>query len=74
MPSKGRDLKMMEIQFDTFKSENPETKDLKLYRTFRRNPLEFWNWYDYLTNNNYSYEFKSSFVVIPTHKPLKILN
>ena len=58
MPSKGRDAEILEGHFASFKEAHPEYSDLKLYRTFKRNPLKFWNWYDYLTNEQYDYEYK----------------
>jgi hypothetical protein len=58
MPSKGRDAEMMEGHFASFKDAHPEYTDLKLYRTFKRNPLKFWNWYVYLTNERYDYEYQ----------------
>jgi hypothetical protein len=58
MPSKGRDIKMMELQFKDFKEQSPRYSDLSLYRTFKRNPLKFWNWFDYLRNDRYDYEFQ----------------
>lgn len=58
MPSKGRNIKMMERQFSSFKEKNPEYSDLQLFRAFKRNPLKFWNWYSYLTNEQYSYDYQ----------------
>ena len=58
MPTKGRDIGMMERQFSAFKNAHPEYKDLVLYRTFKRNPLKFWNWYSYLTDEMYQYDYK----------------
>jgi hypothetical protein len=58
MPSKGRDTEMMELQFKNFKEQNPEYSDLEIYRTFGRNPLKFWNWFDYLTNDRYDYKYQ----------------
>ncbi|MGZ5244221.1 MAG: hypothetical protein ACXWEY_12065 [Bacteroidia bacterium] len=58
IPAKGRDIEMMKRQFAAFKTENPELKDLKIYRTFIRNPLRFWKWYEYLTNEKYNYDYK----------------
>ncbi|WP_418502030.1 hypothetical protein [Flagellimonas sp.] len=58
MPTKGRDVGMMERQFTDFKKAHPEHMDLVLYRTFKRNPLKFWNWYSYLTNEMYHYDHK----------------
>ena len=57
MPSKGRDIGMMERQFSHFKKKNGEYQDLKLFRTFKRNPVKFWNWYSYLTSETYQYEY-----------------
>jgi len=57
MPAKGRDTGMMERQFSNFKENNPKYEDLKLFRTFERNPLKFWNWYLYLTDEIYHYEY-----------------
>ena len=58
MPSKGRDIEMMEGHFASFKDAHQEHSNLKLYRTFKRNPLKFWNWYTYLTNERYDYEYQ----------------
>ncbi|MCE2612329.1 hypothetical protein LVD13_05035 [Flavobacteriaceae bacterium D16] len=57
MPAKGRDIGMMERQFSHFKNTNPEFKELELHRTFKRNPIKFWNWYSYITNEMYDYEY-----------------
>jgi hypothetical protein len=59
MPSKGRDIAMMERQFADFKETKPEYGNLKLHRTFKRNPLQFWNWYSYLTDRMYQYEYQN---------------
>ncbi|WPR77916.1 hypothetical protein [Algoriphagus sp. NG3] len=58
-PAKSRDIKMMESEFNNFKQSNPEYKDLKLYRTFKKKPFEFWNWYAYLTDPKYQYEYQN---------------
>ncbi|MDC6367184.1 MULTISPECIES: hypothetical protein [Flavobacteriaceae] len=58
MPTKGRDIEIMEIQFSHFRTAHPQYRDLVLFRTFKRNPLKFWNWYSYLTNEMYQYEYK----------------
>jgi hypothetical protein len=42
----------------SFKENNPAYSNLILNRTFRRNLLKFWNWYNYLTNEQYDYEFQ----------------
>lgn len=56
MPAKGRDLEMIQDQFATFQKENPEYSTLQLQRTFKRNPLQFWNWYSYCTDDIYDFE------------------
>ncbi len=58
MPAKGRDIGMMERQFSHFKKTHPEFQELELHRTFKRNPLKFWNWYSYLTHEMYDYEYQ----------------
>jgi len=59
MPAKGRNIGMMERQFSYFKNTNPEFKQLELRRTFKRNPVKFWNWYSYLTHEMYDYEYQT---------------
>lgn len=57
MPSKGRDTKMMMRQYENhLKKEGTEKETIK--RTFKGNPLEFWNWYKYSTSELYQYEYK----------------
>lgn len=55
--SKGRDVDMMERNFTIFKTNNEMTKDTLLYRTFKRNPLKFWNWYEYIVDEKYKYPY-----------------
>ena len=57
LPAKGRDIKMMERQFSHFKETHPKHKELKLFRTFKRNYMKFWNWHTYMTNEMYQYEY-----------------
>jgi len=71
MPSKGRNIEMMERQFSNFKEKHPEYSNLQLYRTFKRNPLKFWNWYDYLTNDRYYYGYQKE-IIQAFDKPLEI--
>ncbi len=59
MPSKGRDVEMMERNFADFKKINPEYEELELFRTFKRNPLKFWNWYSYFTHEMYKFEYQN---------------
>ena len=54
IPSKGRDTKMMIRQYENhLKKEGTEREEI--YRTFRANPLIFWNWYKYVTSELYQY-------------------
>jgi len=59
LPDKGRGIEMMEGNFLSFKKDHPEYKEHKLFRTFKRNPLKFWNWYSYLTSEMYKYEYRN---------------
>ena len=59
IPEKGRDTEMMERQFQKFLKENPQSKDTIIYRTFKRNPLKFWNWSFYMTSDLYKYQVKN---------------
>lgn len=52
---KGRDLPMMNNQFNSFLKENLETKDTILFRNFKKEPLKFWNWNSYFTDEKYKY-------------------
>jgi hypothetical protein len=59
IPSKGRDTKMMMRQYENhIKEKGTETEEI--YRTFRGNPLKFWNWYTYSTNELYQFDYKKS--------------
>ncbi len=61
VPSKGRDIQMMEAQFSRFKENNPHHAHLELYRTFKMNPLKFWIWFSYCTDDRYDFKFKKKF-------------
>lgn len=52
---KGRDIPMMKNQFNSFLIENLYTKDTILFRTFKKEPLKFWNWNSYFTDKKYKY-------------------
>jgi hypothetical protein len=58
MPSKGRDIEMMERHFQTFKNSIPNGEQQQLFRTFKRNPFMFWNWYSYMTSDIYDYDYQ----------------
>ena len=57
VPTKGIGVQMMEKSFIDFKKTNPQLAHLALYRTFELNPLKFWNWYRYLADDMYQYEY-----------------
>ena len=54
VPEKGKTLAMVEATFAKYKLNSSEP-DIELRRTFRRHPLKFWEWYDYLTHDRWSY-------------------
>ena len=56
-PNKGRDLANMKRSLEIFKLENKGYSDLKLYRTFTKNPIKFWKWHEYATSEYYQYEY-----------------
>jgi len=44
----------IETRFKSFIEEtDPPPEDRQLYRLFRRNPLYFWRWYSYFTDERY---------------------
>ena len=56
---KSRDKALMERLFDRYKTKYGENGDTILYRTFRRNPLAFWRYKDYLSGNRYDLPYLS---------------
>jgi len=58
MPTKGRDVEMMEREFSDLKKTHPEYENLQLFRTFKRNHIQFWNWYKYLMKDMYEDEYR----------------
>ena len=60
VPSKGTGEEDMIRAFERFKTENPEHRDLIIYRTFRKNWLKFWNWKAYLFSKLWKYPFLAS--------------
>ncbi len=55
---KGLNFENTLSNFKKFKVENPNTNDAVLYRTFKIEPLKFWNWHDYLTHERYKLPYK----------------
>lgn len=58
MPSKGTDIKTMERRFASFCEKNLQYENTQLYRTFRRNPLKYWRWYEFVSHPRYKYTYK----------------
>jgi hypothetical protein len=56
VPEKGRDIRMIQLQFDEYR-EKQGTPDLVLYRRTKRDWYRFWMWYDYLTNPRWDYPY-----------------
>ena len=54
--SKGRNFAMAKRSFDGYKMQTPDTI---LYRLFRKNPLTFWRWSDYINDPKYNLPYKS---------------
>lgn len=55
---KGRDLQMLERQFEYYREQNPEIgNNAKVYRTFTVNILKFWKWREYLTHPRWDYPY-----------------
>jgi len=57
IPSKGRDYKMMERQFEKFKIKHPDSKDKKLYRITSKNYLNIGKWTEYKTRVEWQYPY-----------------
>ena len=57
IPSKGRDYKMMEKQFQIFKDSNPKFKNLTLYRVDIKNYLNVCKWLQYKARPEWYYPY-----------------
>ncbi len=57
IPAKGRSEKLMLEKFERWKLEDTSRRDEHLFRTFTKNYLYFWKWYEY-TKNVYKYPYK----------------
>lgn len=61
IPWKGLRLEKMESSFDNYLKENNKTRQAdRLYRTFPKNYLKFWMWWDYYTDSHYQYPYKKA--------------
>jgi hypothetical protein len=56
VPEKGRDIGMVERQFEDYRSRSGDP-DLVLYRTSKRQWWRFWMWSDYATNDRWDLPF-----------------
>ncbi|RPD91198.1 hypothetical protein EGM88_14765 [Aureibaculum marinum] len=59
IPWKGVKFQNTVNSFEKFEKENLNTNDSILYRTFKINPLKFWNWHEYITHPRYKLPYKS---------------
>ncbi|MFA9372013.1 MAG: hypothetical protein ACERIH_09920 [Labilibaculum antarcticum] len=57
-PYKNTDTEYLERKYNNFVKYKPEYKDKELYRTFIKNPLMYWHWYEYIFNKRYRYDYK----------------
>ena len=57
VPSKGRDLAMMEQRIKAYQEEHPVTKEVIICRTFKKNYLKFWMWGEYLFRAEWQYPY-----------------
>jgi len=55
VPSKGRDVEMMERRILQYEAEN--NIQITVYRTFKKNYLKFWRWGEYRSSPLYRYEY-----------------
>jgi hypothetical protein len=52
-PFKGCNYGCVEMVLEEYKRQYPQSGDTILYRTFKRNPLIFWRWHDYVFHPRY---------------------
>lgn len=58
IPQKGRDVKMMELNFFDFKERNGTLNDsVRLFRITKRDWRRVGNWHSYLTDEHWQYEY-----------------
>jgi len=55
IPEKGRSLDFVKAEFNQYISNNNASTEL--HRTTKRNPLKFYEWYDYLSHERWQYEY-----------------
>ncbi len=59
-PLKGRNYESLERNFENFKENNPELKDLVLYRTTRKNYFNINMWCQYKNQREWQYDHISN--------------
>ena len=55
--------------FTDYKRCHPTSPDTVLYRTFKLDPWQFWNWIDYYTNPRWKYPYLSPAEIEPKLHP-----
>ena len=55
IPSKGRSIEQMQRSIKKLEKEQKRT--IKVYRTFKKNYFQFWNWLDYISNPIWNYPY-----------------
>jgi len=50
-PEKGLDFEEGITRWERFKREQPDNPNRILYRTFRINPLKFWEWWQFISRS-----------------------
>ena len=49
-PGKALDFKVGQKRWERFKNQHPENPNQTLYRTFRIQPYQFWEWWQYIAH------------------------
>lgn len=57
VPTKGSGVLEMEKAFTLFKNENPQHKDLVLYRSFKKQWWKCWKWREYVSSDVYNHPY-----------------
>jgi len=50
-PGKGLDFEAGVTRWERFKDHTPDNPNRTLYRTFRINPLKFWEWWQFIAHS-----------------------
>lgn len=60
VPEKGRNFALMMRKFEEYKSTQKSDREIVLYRNVARNPILFYEWYDFVTHKRWQLEFRAS--------------